>query len=90
MVQILPDHNIVQITFEINGNHNSSKKQCDADDGNCRLDGMSFDSCCERHNGLKMLLFDWNRIVADQIMVEDESAEAVVDFVEGDTGRFGA
>ena len=39
---------------------------------------------------MKRVLFDWNRVVADQIVVEDEAAEAVVDFVEGDACRFGA
>ena len=37
-----------------------------------------------------MLLFDWNRVVADKIVIEDKATEAVGDFVEGDAGRFGA
>ena len=44
MAQILPDHDIVQIAFEIDGNHNSGRKQHEADGGNGRLDRMSFDA----------------------------------------------
>ena len=43
LVQILPCHDIVQIAFEGDGNHNSGKEQHEANGNRGRLDRMLFD-----------------------------------------------